>query len=672
MVLPTTAAAVTSCTGTSTKLSPGQCNGWLLFWAATGGRTWKVPCNDKKDPCACHHLGKKEDYAGIRCNSDNTTIVKMVLSNNNLTGSLPALKLEEPLYSVWLKSVTTYHIDGNHLTGPISRYSDDHYDLFVPVQAYGDCRLIAADRSNQFTCNFTEGLMRGRCQQQWPNGTWGGHHIQADSCGPLPTPAPVPTPPPTPIPTPQPPPSPPVPTPPRPPSPPTPSPTQPSPAPAAGMPSSTIIAAGCGAALLVLGQLLLLWRRRAAPSAREKNVGTASQRLLLQQQDGQDERGDLEEPVPAIKVEVARARRGGGDGAPAAAGGLVAHPLLLPCAPGAVLFSSETLESATGGFSPTQLLGEGVFGAVYRGVLGGGGGTVAIKVLKPEMLGRASKKKKGVGAKSEFENEAQALATCRHPNVVVLLGHCYDEAGAERRQQAREPRRRVFRRAAARPPPPLRHCLVFEFLPGGTLQERLTASPSGGTWQPLLWQQRLGVASDLARALHFLHRRVEPPIIHQDVKSTNVLLDGGGGGGKPLVAKLTDFGMARFSPELINREHQTTEQIVGTPIYMPMELLLSGHVSEKTDTYALSIVVLELLTGKLPSNDVRIEDMLVEPEELLPAVLDRRAVWPPESAHAVRLARVAARCHTILARDRSTVTDVLPELDELAGRVFEK
>jgi hypothetical protein len=334
-------------------------------------------------------------------------------------------------------------------------------------------------------------------------------------------------------------------------------------------------------------------------------------------------------------------------------------PLLLPPqeAPPAQTYAIEQLEAATGGFSASRLLGEGTFGSVFRGVLEAAGGDVAIKMLKPGMLGGGRKK---LGPKLTFENEACALGKCRHPNVVTLLGHCYDDA------QARV--RRLFRRAAAQSPP--RHCLVFEFMPGGPLDDRL-ASP---VQPPLLWQERHCVASDVARALHFLHREVQPPIIHQDVKSANILLDTSRGG---LVAKLADFGMARFSPELLTRAHQTTEQVVGTPIYMPMELIMKGHVSEKTDTYALSVVLLELLTGKAPNsldpngNDY---DMLEDPARMLPATIDERAAWPwpggasTETCHAVQLARIASRCNRARVRDRCTATDVLEELDALAGR----
>ena len=407
---------------------------------------------------------------------------------------------------------------------------------------------------------------------------------------------------------------------------------------------------------LALAVLLVVRQRRQGRSAKAAATATRHEpnaRLLEE-----DERSSVDSvPWAAAVTEP-------GDGEPPYALPPPPSPppaplLLLPPqeAPPAQTYAIEQLEAATGGFPASRLLGEGTFGSVYRGVLEAAGGDVAIKMLKPEMLGRGRKK---LGPKLTFENEARALGKCRHPNVVTLLGHCYDDAHARTR--------RLFRRAAAQLPP--RHCLVFEFMPGGSLDDRL-ASP---VQPPLPWQERHCVASDVARALHFLHREVQPPIIHQDVKSANILLDTSRGG---LVAKLADFGTARLSPELLTRAHQTTEQVVGTPVYMPMELIMKGHVSEKTDTYALSVVLLELLTGKAPKSldpSGTEYDMLEDPARMLPATIDERAAWPwpggasTETCHAVQLARIASRCNRAHVRDRCTATDVLEELDALAGR----
>lgn len=134
--------------------------------------------------------------------------------------------------------------------------------------------------------------------------------------------------------------------------------------------------------------------------------------------------------------------------------------------------------------------------------------------------------------------------------------------------------------------------LVLEFMAGGSLLARLRPTHAD---PPLTAQERFDVAADVARGLHYLHT-ARPPLIHQDVKSDNILLavvDGG-----RIIAKVTDFGTARIAPQLAmtpsavapggggGQTHHSTGVIVGTRTYMPIEYIQSGNVSEKTDTFA--------------------------------------------------------------------------------------
>ena len=139
------------------------------------------------------------------------------------------------------------------------------------------------------------------------------------------------------------------------------------------------------------------------------------------------------------------------------------------------------------------------------------------------------------------------------------------------------------------------------------------------------------------------------------------------------MAKLADFGTVRLAPKLKQVSHVTTRNIVGTSVYMPPEYCMSGRVSAKTDTYAFGVCLFELLTGKPPADPVT-RVMLVDelgkefdaPERLLrPQHLDPRIEWDMEVAR--RLAAVGGRC-VAKERDRCTVTEVLAELDALAGR----
>ena len=305
-------------------------------------------------------------------------------------------------------------------------------------------------------------------------------------------------------------------------------------------------------------------------------------------------------------------------------------------------YPEAALSAATNGFSAAAKLDEGAFGAVFKGVLAGGL-TVAIKVLKPEAAAAAARVSdpkhaqyvgdaallaayllvlsrcfllnlthitthsllyllqrttttatRYVGA-GGFRKELDVLTQYQHPNIVCLLGHCLSDAsgggggvgGGGGDDAAAQPQ----------PPPqqPPRQCLVFEFMAGGSLNARLLEGrrlgegegkrlAAAAAAQPLTAEERFGIASDVARGLAYLHtaylhREALPtPLIHQDVKSDNILLAEVGG---QLVAKVADFGTARYAPSLqeqgqrsLGQTHHSTKAVVGTTPYMPMEVSL--------------------------------------------------------------------------------------------------
>ena len=312
-------------------------------------------------------------------------------------------------------------------------------------------------------------------------------------------------------------------------------------------------------------------------------------------------------------------------------------------------FEHAQLSLATDGFSKKHLLDEGAFGAVFRGVLQPSGAVVAIKVLKATAAAATGASKTGdqfIGA-GGFRKELDVLSQYRHINVVRLLGHCLCDTA---------------------------QCLVFEFMEGGSLSGRLAAARAAqqaGTPPPLTPPQRFAIASDVARGLEFLHVDADPPIIHQDVKSANILLCSYQG---TVLAKLADFGTARFAPKLLTDTHHATCNVVGTGPYMPLEYTQMGHVSEKTDTFAFGVVLCELLTGDTPSDRARGEmlsqkmyEPLQDAERELPPLLDGSAgAWPLPQA--VALGRIARRCIEMAVAKRCIVVDVLAELDALAGR----
>jgi hypothetical protein len=322
---------------------------------------------------------------------------------------------------------------------------------------------------------------------------------------------------------------------------------------------------------------------------------------------------------------------------------------------GAAAFTIEQLASFTSGFS--VLLGKGAFGMVFGGALPDGR-RIAVKqmalattVLEEgaadavAALGTGANKYRG---EDQFRRELEVLGRCCHANIVALLGYCI-----ERRAKGKN----TF-------------CLVLEFMPGGALLDRLAPTASAPT---LSAQQRCDIASDVARGLHYLHVDAEPPLIHQDVKSDNVLLSTDWRG--QLTAKVADFGTSRVVAREALQSHHSTRVVVGTTPYMPAEYLQSGHVSEKTDAYAFGVVLLELLTGKPPYDDeaqqlltYEMAPVLQQPEQLLLRTLDVRAgQWSPGAALAI--ARTSARCSKPAVHERATVRDVLAEVDAAAGRV---
>ena len=317
-------------------------------------------------------------------------------------------------------------------------------------------------------------------------------------------------------------------------------------------------------------------------------------------------------------------------------------------------FSLAQIEQATDGFAEHLKLAEGAFGAVYRGLMRGT--AVAIKVLTRKDDPNAAHSEYS-GANS-FALEAKVLGKYRHANIVGLVGQCL---GPEQPQQY----------------------LVYEFMAGGSLKDRLQ---EGKTADPALsWQERFIIASDTARGLEYLHVEADPPIIHQDIKSDNILLNEYNG---QLVAKIADFGAVRIAPALLTSTHYSAPDVIGTKPYQPPEYTGQGHVSEKTDTYAFGVVVLELLTGKPPTNPstheflaLEMDPVLQSPDKLLLPVLDPRLLGGgAKKAKAasslpralkkrlLALGRIAGKCVDMHVRRRCALREVLVELDVLAGR----
>ncbi|CAO2147820.1 unnamed protein product [Urochloa humidicola] len=231
--------------------------------------------------------------------------------------------------------------------------------------------------------------------------------------------------------------------------------------------------------------------------------------------------------------------------------------------------SLSDLAAATGGFSPDNIIGDGSFGFVYRAVLPSTGAAVAVKRLSGD--GGA-----GGAGNREFRAEVEVLGSLSHPNLARLLGYC--DAGRDR-------------------------ILVYELLERGSLDAWLhggveAGSDADGGEALLPWAARLRVARGAAAALAFLHHGRRPPVLHRDVKSSNVLLGDG------FEAKLADFGLARIVRGSPAKSHVST-QAAGTAGYVAPEIWAGVGATAKADVYSFGVVVIEMVTGHRPSWPVK-------------------------------------------------------------------
>ncbi|KAF7814194.1 putative LRR receptor-like serine/threonine-protein kinase [Senna tora] len=195
-----------------------------------------------------------------------------------------------------------------------------------------------------------------------------------------------------------------------------------------------------------------------------------------------------------------------------------------------------------------NVIGEGGFGTVYLGTLQDGT-QVAVKLLS-----KSSKQ----GFK-EFQSEAELLMIVHHRNLVALVGYC-DDGDMK--------------------------ALIYEYMAKGNLQQHL----SDKNPYVLNWNERLQIALDAACGLDYLHNGCKPPIIHRDLKTSNILLS------ENMQAKIADFGLSRAFANDIDTHISTSP--AGTFGYIDPEFHCSGNLNRKSDVYSFGIILLELLTGQ--------------------------------------------------------------------------
>ncbi|PKI70976.1 hypothetical protein CRG98_008557 [Punica granatum] len=265
-----------------------------------------------------------------------------------------------------------------------------------------------------------------------------------------------------------------------------------------------------------------------------------------------------------------------------------------------------------------NVIGEGGFGKVYLGALASDT-KVAIKLLS-----RTSKQ----GCK-EFQAEAQLLMIVHHRNLVSLVGYCDDSEHM---------------------------ALIYEFMANGNLRKQLS-NQSRGT-HILTWRERLRIAIDVAQGLDYLHNGCKPPIVHRDLKTTNILLN------ESLQAKIADFGLSKaFAAD---NDTYISTQPAGTPGFHS-----SGNLNRKSDVYSFGVILLELITG-YPAVIKNADETMHVLHWVTPivqrgdiqSIVDSQLDGEFNVNSAWKLLEVAMQCASTTAIQRPDISRVLAELKE--------
>ncbi|XP_022746908.1 probable protein kinase At2g41970 isoform X3 [Durio zibethinus] len=291
----------------------------------------------------------------------------------------------------------------------------------------------------------------------------------------------------------------------------------------------------------------------------------------------------------------------------------------------------DELNRMTDNFGTKALIGEGSYGRVFYGKLSNGQ-PAAIKKLDTASSPEPD---------SDFEAQLSVVSRLKNEHFVELLGYCL------------EANNRI---------------LVYEHATMGSLHDVLHGRKGVQRAEPgpvLSWNQRAKIACGAAKGLEYLHEKVQPSIVHRDVRSSNVLLF------DDFLAKIADFSLANQSSDTAARLHST--RVLGTFGYHAPEYAMTGHITQKSDVYSFGVVLLELLTGRKPVDHTmpKGQQSLVTwatprlSEDKVKQCVDPKLnnEYPPKAI--AKLAAVAALCVQYEADFRPNMTIVVKALQPL-------
>ncbi|XP_066380792.1 MDIS1-interacting receptor like kinase 2-like [Miscanthus floridulus] len=275
----------------------------------------------------------------------------------------------------------------------------------------------------------------------------------------------------------------------------------------------------------------------------------------------------------------------------------------------------EDITRVTENFSDRYIIGLGGFGTVYKAQLQGGR-LVAVKRLHPT--------EEGISDEKRFFSEIEVLTKIRHRSIVKLYGFCS------------HPRYKF---------------LVYDYIERGNLHIILETEDLA---KELDWQKRVAIARDVAQAIYYLHHECNPPIIHRDITSNNILLDAA------FKAYVSDFGIAR----MLKPDSSNWSELAGTYGYIAPELAYTSVVTTKCDVYSFGVVVLEIVMGRCPRELQSIASMEQHHELAIEDMLDQRLPSPTtvEKKEISLLVEIAFACLQTSPQFRPEMQDVYKKL----------